>query len=563
MLSTMQRHPLTVTTLLRHGATVHGRSEVVTWEGGAARRATYAEVAARATRLAAALRGLGIEGDQRVATLMWNNQEHLEAYLAVPAMGAVLHTLNLRLPAEQLRHIAHHAEDRVVLVDASLLPLLSPLLPDLPAVEHVIVVGDVPLPDLPLVHVHGYEELLAAAPSHVDWPDLDEDAAAAMCYTSGTTGDPKGVVYSHRSIYLHSMQVCMPESLGLDDSVRALAVVPMFHAMAWGLPYAAFMVGTSLLLPGPHLQAAPLAEFIAAHRPHTAAAVPTVWSALLAHLDTHGGDVASLREVLVGGAACPAALMTGFEERHDVRVIAAWGMTETSPLGTVARTPHHARSGEAEAEADSESESESESEPAMEYRTTAGRPPAGVELRLVSQDDGSVLPQDGVAVGEVEVRGPWVTGSYHLIGRPADKFHDGWLRTGDLGTLTPDGYLRLTDRAKDVIKSGGEWISSVELENHLMAHPAVREAAVIGVPDDRWDERPLAVIAGHPTPVDYPCLHAYLAEHLARWQLPERWTTVREIPKTSVGKFDKKELRRQYAQGELTVTDIRAAGVAP
>ena len=543
MLSTMQRQPLSVTTLLRHGATVHGRSEVVTWTGGAARRASYAQVAARAAQLAAALRGLGVEGDQRVATLMWNNQEHLEAYLAVPAMGAVLHTLNLRVPADQLRHIAHHAEDRVILVDASLVPLLAPLLPELPTVEHVIVVGapgDGELPALSRVRTHAYEELLAAAPDHFDWPELDEDAAAAMCYTSGTTGDPKGVVYSHRSVYLHSMQVCLPEALGLDDSVRALAVVPMFHAMAWGLPYAAFMAGTSLLLPGPHLQAAPLAEFIAAHRPHTAAAVPTVWAALLAHLDTHGGDVSSLREVLVGGAACPADLMSGFEERHDVRVIAAWGMTETSPLGTVARAPHHARIADA----------------ARPYRHSAGRPPARVELRLASQDDGSLLPHDGATVGELEVRGPWVTGSYHLIGSPADKFRDGWLRTGDLGTLTPDGCLRLTDRAKDVIKSGGEWISSVELENHLMAHPAVHEAAVIGVPDQRWDERPLAVIAWHSAPVDYPALHAHLGERIARWQLPERWATVPEIPKTSVGKFDKKELRRRYAQGELPATAV-------
>ncbi|WP_329124054.1 fatty acid--CoA ligase [Streptomyces sp. NBC_01465] len=540
MLSTMQRHPLTVTTLLRHGATVHGRSEAVTWTGGAARRATYAEVASRATKLAAALRGLGIDGDQRVATLMWNNQEHLEAYLAVPSMGAVLHTLNLRLPADQLLHIARHAEDRVVLVDADLVPLLAPLLPQLPAVEHVIVTGGGQLPDLPRVRTHAYEELLAAAPDRFDWPELDEDSAAAMCYTSGTTGDPKGVVYSHRSVYLHSMQLCMPESLGLDDSVRALAVVPMFHAMAWGLPYAAFMAGASLLLPGPHLQAAPLAEFIAAHRPSTAAAVPTVWAALLAHLDAHGGDVSSLSEVLVGGAACPPDLMDGFEERHGVRVTAAWGMTETSPLGTVARAPHHARTPEA----------------ARPYRTGAGRPPAGVELRLVSQDDGSVLPQDGVTVGELEVRGPWVTGSYHLIGRPEGSFRDGWLRTGDLGTLTPDGSLRLTDRAKDVIKSGGEWISSVELENHLASHPAVREAAVIGVPDERWDERPLAVVVWHSAPADYPALHAHLARRVARWQLPERWTTVPEIPRTSVGKFDKKELRRRYAQGELGVFSV-------
>ncbi|MFC4494692.1 long-chain fatty acid--CoA ligase [Streptomyces ovatisporus] len=548
MLSTMQRRPLTVTTLLRHGATVHGRSEAVTWTEGGARRVTYAGTVARATRLAAALRGLGIDGDQRVATLMWNNQAHLEAYLAVPAMGAVLHPLNLRLPREQLCHIARHADDRIVLVDESLLPLLKPLLPGLPGIRHVIVVGGAQPPEpLPGVATHMYEELLRAAPERFDWPEPDEDSAAAMCYTSGTTGDPKGVVYSHRSVFLHSMQVCMPDALCLDDSVRALAVVPMFHAMAWGLPYAALMSGASLLLPGPHLQAAPLAEFIAAERPGTAAAVPTVWSSLLAHLDAHGGDVSSLQEVLVGGAACPSALMTGFEERHGVRVIAAWGMTETSPLGTVARAPHHAE----------------EPGDALRYRSTAGRPPAAVELRLTTEN-GDVLPHDGSTVGELEVRGPWITGSYHLTDAP-EKFRDGWLRTGDLGTVTPDGFVTLTDRAKDVIKSGGEWISSVDLENHLTAHPAVREAAVIGVPDERWDERPLAVIvwAEHTrhsgAAAEFADLRTHLADRVARWQLPERWTTLRTLPMTSVGKLDKKELRRRYAAGELDVSEVGGA----
>ncbi|GAA1188843.1 fatty-acyl-CoA synthase [Kitasatospora gansuensis] len=531
MLSTMQRHQLNVTTLLRHGATVHGRSEAVTWTGATARRTSYAATAARAARLAGALRALGVDGDQRVATLMWNQQEHLEAYLAVPAMGAVLHTLNLRLPADQLAHIARHAEDRVVIVSADLLPVL----PAAPSIEHVVVVGAAELPSLPGVLVHDYEALLATAPERFDWPEPDEDSAAALCYTSGTTGDPKGVVYSHRSVYLHSMQVCLPEALGLSDADRALVVVPMFHAMAWGLPYAAFLAGSSLLLPGRYLQAAPLAAFIAAERPTTAGAVPTVWAALLAHLDAEGGDVSSLREVLVGGAACPPALMTGFEERHGVRVLAAWGMTETSPLGTVARPPQYARTAEQQ----------------WPYRNSAGRPPAGVRLRLTAED-GTVLPQDGVTVGELEVSGPWVTGSYHLVEAP-DSFRDGWLRTGDLGTLTADGFLRLTDRAKDVIKSGGEWISSVELENQLMAHPAVREAAVIGVPDRRWDERPLAAVV-LTEPVAPAELAVFLGERIARWQLPERWAVLAEIPKTGVGKFDKKELRARYRAGELDVT---------
>jgi fatty-acyl-CoA synthase len=534
----MQDHPLTVSSLLRHGATVHGRSEVVTWTGGSARRAAFAEIAERAARLAGALRRLGIDGDQRVATLMWNNQEHMEAYLAVPSMGAVLHPLNLRLPHNQLVHIANHAEDHVVIVDADLVPLLGSLLPELKTIRHVIVSGELEsLPEAPGVQFHDYEKLLRKESSTFDWPVLDENSAAAMCYTSGTTGDPRGVVYSHRSIYLHSLYVCLPEAFDFDDAARCLAVVPMFHVLAWGLPFAAFIAGASLLMPGRHLQAAPLADFIAAEHPTKAGAVPTIWAALLAHLDANGGDVSSLEEVIVGGAACPPALMNAFRERYGVRVLAAWGMTETSPLGSVARAPRYA---------------EGPDDP--RFRETAGRPPAPVAMRIVSEA-GSVLPNDGESVGELEVSGPWITGSYHLSDAP-DRFRDGWLRTGDVGSISPEGYLTISDRAKDVIKSGGEWISSVELENHLMAHPRVREAAVIGVPDERWDERPFAAVAWAEGEPDFHELHAFLAGRITRWQLPERWAAVPEVPKTGVGKFDKRALRRSYSAGEFAVTRI-------
>ncbi|MFK8847969.1 long-chain fatty acid--CoA ligase [Streptomyces sp. Ac-502] len=549
MQSTMQDVPLLVSRILTHGATIHGRAEVITWTGdGEPHRRGYAEIGTRAAQLAHALRDeLGVDGDERVATLMWNNAEHLEAYLAIPSMGAVLHTLNLRLPVEQLIWIVHHAADRVVLVNGSLLPLLAPLLPHLPGVEHVVVAGagDRSLLEGVRPRVHEYEELIAGRPEHYAWPELDERQAAALCYTSGTTGDPKGVAYSHRSLYLHSMQVNNAEAFALGGKDIAMPVVPMFHVNAWGLPHASFMAGASLLMPDRFLQPGPIAEMIETVRPTVAAAVPTIWQGLLGELDATKRDVSSLRNVVIGGSACPPALMRAFEERHGLRVVHAWGMTETSPLGSVAHPPAGA-SGEEE----------------WAYRATQGRFPASVEARLVGPD-GEHLPWDGEAAGELEVRGPWIAGAYYggadgVDQRPEDKFSpDGWLRTGDVGTITPDGYLTLTDRAKDVIKSGGEWISSVELENHLMAHPEVAEAAVVAVPDDKWGERPLAaVVLREGASARFEELRTFLGERVARWQLPERWTAVAAVPKTSVGKFDKKVLRRQYAEGKLTVTRV-------
>ncbi|GCD44279.1 long-chain fatty acid--CoA ligase [Streptomyces paromomycinus] len=549
MQSTMQDVPLLVSRILTHGATIHGKAEVITWTGdGEPHRRSYAETGARAAQLAHALRDeLGVGVDERVATLMWNNAEHLEAYLAIPSMGAVLHTLNLRLPVEQLIWIVNHAADRVVLVNGSLLPLLAPLLPHLPGVEHVVVAGagDRSLLEGVRPRVHEYEELIAGRPERYDWPELDELQAAALCYTSGTTGDPKGVAYSHRSLYLHSMQVNNAEAFALGGKDIAMPVVPMFHVNAWGLPHASFMAGASLLMPDRFLQPGPIAEMIETVRPTVAAAVPTIWQGLLGELDATKRDVTSLRNVVIGGSACPPSLMRAFEERHGLRVVHAWGMTETSPLGSVAHPPAGV-SGEEE----------------WTYRATQGRFPASVEARLVGPD-GAHLPWDGESAGELEVRGPWIAGAYYGGAdgpdlRPEDKFSpDGWLRTGDVGTITPDGYLTLTDRAKDVIKSGGEWISSVELENHLMAHPEVVEAAVVAVPDDKWGERPLAaVVLREGASAAFEELRAFLGERVARWQLPERWTAVVAVPKTSVGKFDKKVLRRQYAEGELTVTRV-------
>ncbi|MER5184390.1 long-chain fatty acid--CoA ligase [Streptomyces sp. NPDC002896] len=551
VLSTMQDVPLLISRILSHGSTIHGTSRVTTWTGeGEPQRRSFAEIGARSAQLAHALRDdLGVAGDERVATLMWNNAEHVEAYFAIPSMGAVLHTLNLRLPAEQLVWIVNHAADRVVIVNGSLIPLLAPLLPHLPTIEHVVVSGPGDRSALTgaTAQVHEYEELLAGKPTAFDWPELDERQAAAMCYTSGTTGDPKGVIYSHRSIYLHSMQVNMAQSMGLTDQDISLVVVPQFHVNAWGLPHATFMTGVNMLMPDRFLQPAPLAEMIESERPTHAAAVPTIWQGLLAELHAKPRDVSSLGQVTIGGSACPPSLMEAFD-KLGMRVCHAWGMTETSPLGTIARPPAHAVGTDEE----------------LAYRLTQGRFPASVEARLRGPG-GERLPWDGESAGELEVRGPWIAGAYYggATGepfRPADKFsEDGWLKTGDVGTISPDGFLTLTDRAKDVIKSGGEWISSVELENALMSHPDVAEAAVVAVPDDKWGERPLAtVVLKDGATADFETLRSFLAEEaqIAKWQLPERWTVIGAVPKTSVGKFDKKVLRRQYADGELDVTRI-------
>ncbi|MFF4229463.1 long-chain fatty acid--CoA ligase [Streptomyces sp. NPDC001820] len=545
MLSTMQYVPLTVTRILTHGMTVHSNSSVTTWTGEAEPlRRSFREIGRRAARLAGALRDeLGVGNSQRVATLMWNNAEHVEAYFAIPSMGAVLHTLNLRLPAGQLVWIVNHAADRVVIVNGSLLPLLAPLLPQLPTVEHIVVSG--PGDRTPLAgaqaQVHEYEELLAGQPTTYDWPELEENMAAALCYTSGTTGDPKGVVYSHRSIYLHSMQVNASESMGLTDRDTALVVVPQFHVNAWGLPHAAFMTGAGMLMPDRFLQPGPLVEMIDRERPTHAAAVPTIWQGLLAELTSDPRDISCLRTVTIGGAACPPSLMEAYD-KLGVRLCQAWGMTETSPLGTMAHPPAGCTA-----------------EQEWPYRISQGRFTAGVEARLAGPT-GRILPWDGTSQGELEVRGPWIAGAYYggavsEHSRPADKFSDdGWLKTGDVGVISPDGFLTLTDRAKDVIKSGGEWISSVELENALMGHPEVVEAAVIAVPDERWDERPLAIVVlKEGSTVDGGSLKAFLGESVARWQLPERWAFVTSVPKTSVGKFDKRVLRKRYADDELDI----------
>ena len=537
--STMMDRPLLISDLFEHGRRLYQDSRVITVGEGGDRIATYAEVGDRTDKLAKALGRLGVRREDRVGTFCWNTQEHLEAYFAISSMGAVMHTLNIRLFPEQLAFVINHAQDKVIIVDDSLIPLLAKVAAELKSVEHIIVVGeggdDTMLRDAPRATLHRYDALLAAETPGIEWPVLDERAPAAMAYTSGTTGDPKGVVYSHRSTVLHSYGITSGAVTGLNERDMILTIVPMFHANCWGLPYAGWWVGTDFLQPARFLQPEPLVAMIERHRPTFAGAVPSIWTAVLNYGEGEDIDLSSFRLVICGGSAVPKSLMQAFEEKYGVTILQLWGMTETSPLGSIASVPPGV-----------------EGQEAWTYRVRTGRPVAGIELRIVD-DSGQPLPWDGESVGEIEARGPWVTGRYYGVDA-SEKFHDGWLRTGDVGFIDARGYVQITDRSKDVIKSGGEWISSVELENEIIAHPEVAEAAVIGIPDDKWDERPLAcVVRKSGSKVTPEALRTYLEDKVAKWWLPERWTFIDEIPKTSVGKFDKKVLRTLHERGELPI----------
>jgi fatty-acyl-CoA synthase len=540
LMSTMMDFPLTLQMVFAHGWKVHGiDGEVVTWMGTRARRAAFAKVAERVEELAAALIRLGVGPGDRVGTLMWNNQEHLEAYFAVPCMGAVLHTLNLRLFPDQLAYVINHAGDKVVIVDDSLAPILARVASELETVEHVIVTGagSAAGVDVRGAEVHGYEALLAVEAPGFAWPEIDERCAAAMCYTTGTTGAPKGVAYSHRSMVLHTFGVASSAVVPLTERDKALLIVPQFHAMAWGLPYSCWAGGIDMLMPERYLQPEPLAAMIEREKPTYAAAVPTIWNGLLLHSEQNAVDLSSLRLVTCGGAAVPKALIQRFKDKHGIAIVQGWGMTETSPVAAISWPPRG-----------------TPDEEAVDWYARTGRVIFGVELRVVDET-GAELPWDGQTIGEFEVRGPWITGAYFKEDTP-EKFHDGWLRTGDVGTVDPRGFIQITDRAKDVIKSGGEWISSVELENTLMGHSDIAEAAVIGVPDPKWDERPLACVVLKPgASRDPAAIRSFLTDKVARWWLPERYAFVEEIPKTSVGKFDKRVLRSRYAKGQLEVLE--------
>ena len=537
----MDDYQLTLLPVFRYGRQVHANSKIITFTGasddagGAYVESTFAQVADRADRLASALARLGVQPGDRVGTFMWNNQTHMEAYLAIPCMGAVLHTLNIRLFPEQLAYVINHAEDRVIIIDASIAPLLARVRDQLTTVQHIIVKGTGDTSGLG-DGLLDYDELLASQPGGYTYPEVTENTGAAMCYTSGTTGNPKGVMYSHRSTYMHSLMVTSTANIALSERDRMLVIVPMFHANAWGTPYAAWMIGADLVFPQQFLQAAPIARIIAETKPTLTGAVPTVLSDLLHNApDT---DMSSFRLVMCGGSAVPRGLIDGYRDTFHVPIVQGWGMTETSPVCAIGHPPKDMGSGSE-----------------TDWRVKTGRVMPGVELRI-TDDNGDVQPWDGEALGEIEVRGSWITGSYYHVDDP-EKFHDGWLRTGDVASVLPNGYVMISDRAKDVIKSGGEWVSSVDLENTLMGHPAVLEAAVIGVPDDRWDERPLACIVLKPgESLTADELRAWLGERTAKFWLPERWSFITEVPKTSVGKFDKKVLRARNQAGELDVEKI-------
>ncbi|HET9074511.1 MAG TPA: long-chain fatty acid--CoA ligase [Solirubrobacteraceae bacterium] len=528
--------PLTLTHVLERMRTLNAGAEIVTLRDGdgTRTRASFGEVSERVDRLAAALLAHGIAPGDRVGTFAWNTQEHAELYMAIPCIGSVLHTLNIRLFPEQLAYVVNHAEDRIIFVDDSLVPLLERVADQLTTVELFVVIGDGDAGSLtPVVR---YEELLAGAEPLAEYPTLDERAAAALCYTSGTTGNPKGVMYSHRSTLLHALSTGLSEALGVTSRDRVLPIVPQFHANAWGLVHGSFLIGASLVMPGRFLQAEPLARLIQEESVSMSGAVPTIWMDMLRYLDTHPEvKLSSLRRVVCGGSAVPRALMEPLEQRHEISIIHAWGMTETSPLASVAQPP-----------------ADAEGEQLWSYRLSQGKIAPLVEARIVD-DSGQPLPWDGESTGEVQVRGPWIAAAYYQDAQGSrEKFQDGWLRTGDVASIDARGYIRISDRTKDIIKSGGEWISSVELENELMAHPSVREAAVIAIPDERFSERPLGCVVVD-SEVSVSQLRDHLRDRVAKWWIPDVFAFIEEVPKTSVGKFDKKVLRQQLAEGTLEV----------
>jgi fatty-acyl-CoA synthase len=534
----MMEYPLTLLPLLERANRLFGKKEIVSRVGGETVRGTYAQLYQRVHRLAGALAALGVAPGDRVASLCWNHQQHLELYFAAPCMGAVLHTVNFRLFVDQIAFILNDADDRVIVIDDVLLPLLEQVLPNVPGVRHVLVVGTVPvgMDSVAGRLVTSYEDALAAAPEIFAFSQLDEQSAAAMCYTSGTTGNPKGVVYSHRSLVLHSLTEALPDVMAIRERDVVMPVVPMFHVNAWGIPFTAAMLGAKQVLPGVAPTPPDLLRLIEQERVTLTAGVPTVWLGVLSALEAGKHDLSSLQRIIVGGSAEPRSMMERYEREYNVPIWHAWGMTEMSPLGSICWTKSYLE--------------DSPENERWRILTSQGLPSPFVELKAIDED-GNDVPWDGQTFGEMVVRGPWVTAGYHNDPAPGERFtDDGWFRTGDVVTIDPEGYFQIADRTKDLVKSGGEWISSIDLENALIGHPSVAEACVIAVPNEKWGERPLACVVLKPAApaTSQEELIEFLRPNFARWWLPDDVVFVTELPRTGVGKLDKKVLRDQFRQ---------------
>ena len=536
---TMMKSPLSLSVLMDRAPKMSPGVEIVTRFRDRIHRTNYGEVGRRARQLANALTALGVEPGDRIGSFGWNTSRHLELYYAIPSMGAVLHTLNLRLSAADLEYIINHAEDRIIFVDEDLLPLLERLAGRIPTVKQIVVMSNTGEFKTVLEPALDYETLISGHSVEFAWPDLDENTPMGLCYTSGTTGKPKGVMYTHRSNYLHTITGSLPELLGLDRQATVLAVVPMFHANAWGMPFTALMLGIKQVYPGAMMDGASICQLIQDEKVTFTAGVPTIWLGVMNELRNNPGkyDLSSLRTMVCGGSAPPRALIDWFETNLGVEFIQAWGMTETSPLGTVSRLKPHMLEWPRERQ--------------LDVKQRAGLCAPGLELRIVDGENNDVA-HDGVSMGRLLIRGPWIASTYYREEPTEDKFPGGWLDTGDVATIDSEGYMSIADRSKDLIKSGGEWISSVDLENAIMAIPGVAEAAVIAVFHPKWQERPLACVVTQPgQSITREEILARLEKQFAKWWMPDEIIFIESIPKTSVGKFDKKVLRQQFADFEL------------
>ncbi len=534
-------YPLTTNTILKYANSAFPDKKVISYlPNGTRHEYSYGELYKRCCQLANALKNkLGITKGDMVGTFAWNHYQHVELYYGVPGIGAICHTINIRLSSQQTEFIINHSEDKVIFVDATLVPLLEPIAPKLETVENYIIINAPKDFKTSLRNIIHYEDLIEDQLESIDWPSINENDASGMCYTSGTTGMPKGVLYSHRSTYLHAMTILSPNAGNYSNDDIVLLIVPQFHVMAWGFPYMCLLAGSDMVMPSLHLQPAAIINMLEKEKINKANGVPTIWMGVYEEMKKNPPkEKLALEEYLVGGSALSASLIENFEKDFGIKGVQAWGMTETSPLGTASRLQNKHK------DLDEKSK--------LKIRAKQGIEFPGIEMRVIG-DDGKVAPRDGKTMGELQVKGAWVINSYFKTNNRENFTDDGWFRTGDVSTIDSDGYMEITDRTKDLIKSGGEWISSVALESALMAHPKIKEAAVIAIPDEKWSERPLAtiVLSDADKPISDEELKEFLAMDFANYQIPDKYITIEMVPKTSVGKFDKKEIRKLYAEGKL------------